>query len=61
MKEDLKVWISFLAQYIGAIVMLDSLWTSNETIDLFTDSAGGENMGFGIYFRLFQTSTIFYL
>jgi hypothetical protein len=31
MKEDLKVWISFLAQYIGAIVMLDSLWTSNET------------------------------
>jgi hypothetical protein len=31
--------------------MLDSLWTSNETIDLFTDSAGGENMGFGIYFQ----------
>ena len=51
MKEDLKVWISFLAQYNGVIVMLDSLWTSNETIDLFTDSAGGENMGFGIYFQ----------
>ena len=53
MKEDLKVWISFLAQYIGAIVMLDSLWTSNETIDLFTDSAGGETMGFGIYFGFY--------
>ena len=31
--------------------MLDSLWTSNETIDLFIDSAGGETMGFGIYFQ----------
>ena len=51
MKEDLKVWISFLAQYNGVTVMLDSLWTSNETIDLFTDSAGGKNMGFGIYFQ----------
>jgi len=33
--------------------MLESLWTSNETIDLFTDSAGGKNMGFGIYFGFY--------
>ena len=42
MKEDLSVWISFLSQYNGVTVMLDSLWTSNEAINLFTDSAGGK-------------------
>jgi hypothetical protein len=31
--------------------MLDNVWTSNETISLFTDSAGGRDKGFGIYFQ----------
>jgi hypothetical protein len=31
--------------------MLDNVWTSNETICLFTDSAGGRDKGFGIYFQ----------
>ena len=31
--------------------MLDSLWSSNDNIELFTDSVGGHNKGFGIYFQ----------
>jgi hypothetical protein len=31
--------------------MLDNVWTSNETICLFTDSAGGRDTGFGISFQ----------
>jgi hypothetical protein len=31
--------------------MLDNVWTSNETICLFTDSAGGRDKGFSIYFQ----------
>ena len=51
MREDLKVWLSFLSDYNGITVMLDNVWTSNETICLFTDSAGGRDKGFGIYFQ----------
>lgn len=51
MREDLKVWVSFLLQYNGVSVMLDNFWTSNESIQLFTDSAGGKNRGIGIYFQ----------
>ena len=51
MKEDIRVWISFLSQCNGVTLMLDSLWSSNEAINLFTDSAGGENRGFGIFFQ----------
>jgi hypothetical protein len=30
MREDLKVWLSFLSDYNGITVMLDNVWTSNE-------------------------------
>jgi hypothetical protein len=43
MREDLKVWLFFLSDYNGITVMLDNVWTSNETICLFTDSAGGRD------------------
>jgi DNA transposition AAA+ family ATPase len=32
-------------------LMIDQYWTSNEAIELFTDSAGGSDRGFGIYFN----------
>ena len=51
MREDIKVWQSLLSQYNGITVMLDTLWISNDTIELFTDSAGGRNKCFGIYFQ----------
>ena len=43
MREDLKAWLSFLSDYNGITVMLDNVSTSNETICLFTDSAGGRD------------------
>jgi hypothetical protein len=51
MREDLKVWLSFLSDYNGITVMLDNVWISNETICLLTDSAGGRDKGLGIYFQ----------
>jgi hypothetical protein len=51
MKEDLKVWLTFLSNYNGTIVILDKFWSSSATLELFTDSAGGTGKGFGIYFN----------
>ena len=48
MREDIKVWLTFLSEYNGVTVIT---WASNETQELFTDSAGGQNRGFGIYFQ----------
>ena len=50
MREDLKVWLSFSSDYNGITVMLDNVWTSNETICLFTDSAGGREKAKGSAF-----------
>jgi hypothetical protein len=51
MLEDIKVWLTFLSEYNGVTVTTDNAWASNETLELFTDSAGGQNRGFGIYFQ----------
>jgi hypothetical protein len=51
MKEDLKVWLTFLSNYNGTIVILDKFWSSNAILELFTDSVGGTGKGFGIYFN----------
>jgi hypothetical protein len=32
-------------------VITYNAWASNETLELFTESAGGQNRGFGIYFQ----------
>jgi hypothetical protein len=39
MREDLKVWLSFLSDYNGITVMLDNVWTSNETIGLLKNNS----------------------
>ena len=51
MREDIKVWLTFLSEYNGVTVITDNAWASNETLELFTDSSGGQNRGFGIYFQ----------
>ena len=51
MREDLNLWLSFLDSFNGVTVMPDSLWTSNGELELYTDSAGGAHVGFGIYFQ----------
>ena len=51
MREDIKVWLTFLSEYNGVTVITYNAWASNETLELFTESAGGQNRGFGIYFQ----------
>jgi hypothetical protein len=51
MREDIKVWLTFLSECNGVTVITDNAWASNETLELFTDSADGQNRGFDIYFQ----------
>ncbi|CAG2246210.1 unnamed protein product [Mytilus edulis] len=50
-KADLLMWKSFLKNFNGLTLMPDRLWTSNEALEFYTDSAGGSTLGFGIYFK----------
>lgn len=50
MKDDLEVWLQFLSEYNGTTVILDKFWSSNSDLNLFSDSAGGKEKGFGIFF-----------
>ena len=36
MKDDLRVWLSFLSNYNGTTVILDQLWSSNYELNLFS-------------------------
>jgi hypothetical protein len=44
-KEDLIMWQTSLSNYNGVTVMLDTAWTSADSIECFTDSAGGKQRG----------------
>ena len=48
---DLIMWLKFLKQFNGISVFHDRFWVSNEDFQLFSDSAGGENLAFGLYFQ----------
>lgn len=50
-KLDLNMWLHFFTNYNGISVFHDRFWSSNDDIQLFTDSAGGEGLGFGIFFQ----------
>ena len=41
----MKVWLSFLESFNGKAYFLESEWSDNETLELYTDSAGSETMG----------------
>lgn len=51
MKSDIATWLTFLKNYNGTTVMPDKFWVTNDTLQLFTDSAGGSDKGFGIFFK----------
>lgn len=50
-KDDLFMWQQFLTNYNGISYMLNSQWLSNNVLELYTDSAGGTNLGCGVYFQ----------
>jgi len=45
MKEDLKVWLTFLSNYNEKTIVLDKFWSSSATLELLTDSAGVRERG----------------
>ncbi|XP_052214344.1 uncharacterized protein LOC127833226 [Dreissena polymorpha] len=49
-KLDLMMWKQFFVNFNGIRVFHDRFWSYNDDVELFTDSAGGEGMGFGVYF-----------
>lgn len=51
MKEDIRTWLRFLDTFNGTTVFLDEFWSYSDQLQLFSDSAGGKEKGFGIYFR----------
>lgn len=48
MKNDLEMWKIFFQNFNGIQCFPDRCWSTNEEVQLFTDSAQG--FGFGIYF-----------
>jgi hypothetical protein len=51
MKDDIRIWLSFLDKNNGTTVILDRFWSYNDHLQLFSDSAGGNEKGFGVYFN----------
>ncbi|MES9881411.1 MAG: reverse transcriptase domain-containing protein [Sedimenticola sp.] len=49
-RQDLHMWLTFFEQFNGISVFHDRFWVTNEDMELFTDSAAGVGLGFGIYF-----------
>ena len=47
-KEDLKVWQSFLSNFNGRCFFLEETWYSSSKLDLYTDASGA--LGFGAIF-----------
>ncbi|CAG2200019.1 unnamed protein product [Mytilus edulis] len=50
-KADARVWLNFLDQFNGQCYFPDRFWSTNESLELFTDSAGNVLLGCGAYFQ----------
>lgn len=50
-KSDAEMWLQFLSNFNGECYMPEKFWTSNQSIELFTDSTGNESLGCAAYFR----------
>jgi len=49
-KEDVKIWLSFLDNFNGTVIIPENFWISNEAIELLTDSSGNPLLGCGAYY-----------
>lgn len=50
LKDHAYVWHEFLCTFNGECYLPNKIWISNETLQLFTDSAGSASLGCGAYF-----------
>lgn len=57
MKEDICLWLSFLKNFNGYCSFPELDWSDNETLELYTDSAGSPNLGCA---AVFGSSWVFY-
>lgn len=49
---DLGMWPHFFCEHNGYVSAFhDRFWVSNEDVQLYTDSAAGPGLGFGVYFH----------
>ncbi|PJE78781.1 hypothetical protein CI610_02269 [invertebrate metagenome] len=46
-KDDIRVWLTFLEFFNGCSYFPDSFWLSDSHLQLYTDSAGQSNLGCG--------------
>lgn len=51
MKEDMVTWLRFLENFNGVVYFPERQWTTTDTVQLFTDSAGSAGLGCGCYFQ----------
>ncbi|XP_021378273.1 uncharacterized protein LOC110466218 [Mizuhopecten yessoensis] len=57
MKDDITMWLKFLSDFNGKACIHSSTWQDNDTLSLFTDSSGANDLGCGAYF---SGSWVFY-
>ena len=50
-KLDLMMWSRFLSTFNGISVFHDRFWVANDDVELYSDSAAGSGMGFGVIFK----------
>lgn len=50
-KEDMRIWLYFLHNFNGKVFFPESVWSSNDTLQLWTDSSGSEKCGGAAYFN----------
>lgn len=51
MREDMVTWLRFLEHLNGVVYFPERQWTTTDTLQLFTDSAGSAGLGCGCYFQ----------
>ncbi|VDH91303.1 Hypothetical predicted protein [Mytilus galloprovincialis] len=50
-KSDIAMLLKFLENFNGQCFFPEQIWTSNEILQLFTDSSGNPNLGCGAFFQ----------
>lgn len=50
MREDMVTLLRFLEDFNGVVYFTERQWTTNDTLQLFTGSAGSAGLGCGCYF-----------
>ena len=50
-REDVQIWLEFLQKFNGECYFSPDVWVTNDTLQLYTDSAGNSKLGCGAYFN----------